>query len=231
MKRMPGLLLLLSSTAALAQADALEPTSAPSPPARYSVWLTPLRPPMVFTGIHPLDLAVAGSIGADFTLGWQAFQVELSFHVAPGWGDADITEDVGLAGIGGSLSIGLKLGYTGENHLEGFFIAPKLLVGYATAAYGLSADNFRRRTTPTFKDQQVLDLQLGATVGYQWVVGKHLYLAVVLAAGVGATSAPLAVDDRFAYWAGPFLRTAGAPRVWTPSVHFDLSLLRLGFAW
>ncbi|MBX7113644.1 MAG: hypothetical protein K1X64_04855 [Myxococcaceae bacterium] len=190
---------------------ATAPTLAEAPP-RFAVWVTPLVPPSAFaSGVHPLDVAISGTVGFDFSAGWQAFQLELSAHYAPGWGDADITELVGKAGMGGSLALGVKLSpFKAHSHLEGFFIAPKVMLGYATAVYGLTRDTVESRAASfNQQNQSILDVQAGANIGYQWVAFKHLYLATVVGVNAGASLAPVPVGEGFKNFAGPFMRTLG----------------------
>lgn len=201
-------------------------SAAPSP--ELAVWTSPIR-----TTVSALWLLwpsmVDVTLGLDFPIQEQHFQLELSVlstagNGFPGW--------VSPAGTGGSIAVSWKWALNRNEPLQGFFVSPKLLFGYATTPFATVDEDVVRvlssqRPSP---DQHVFDVQVGADVGYQWTFFGHFYLALVLGGTVGASDAPRHGDLRDNAFAGPQLRTISDKRGWFFSAMPNFNFLRVGAA-
>jgi hypothetical protein len=159
----------------------------------------------------PIVLVAAGVAFSADTLEWA---LDLAFMQR----DAEPGFTVGLVGRAPSIgALGFAGGWvgfgpifrTGHRALHGFFVNPKLIVGFFAVG----------------PERQIFDAMVGADVGYQLTLG-HFYLAVVLGASLGVGSG----DNDL--WAGPLTAVPlSFPRSGlSVAGGLNMQLLRVGLA-
>ena len=195
-----------------------------------AVWVTPISPAPVAAGTFWPPIWYV-TIGADLPVADQTIQLEIGIHTA------DFDEgagDVRLGGYGGSVAGSWKWTLNPQAPMRGFFAAFKFYVGFATSGYGYTRDWRLQPRLMEQSNQSVLDVQVGADVGYQWTFfDDHFYLALLIGGTVGGTEAAHLVEGTVVenHHTGPFRRPIGTVRKWTPSAQVNMNFFRLGFAW
>lgn len=173
------LCLLLAGSAAHAQMPAATSNEAPSPSA--VVWAYPLSTP--FFGAIALSRLVGPvwqiPIGANFSVGpdW-SLAIEAAFTRGT---VNDACSTCLLWGV--TAAIGPSWSVSGRG-LEGWFVQPKFLIGYAEPR-GWGIASLAPSGEPlAFSPTRTVDFQLGIDVGYHLRFGR-LYMAPVMGASAG----------------------------------------------
>ncbi len=182
-------------------------------PPKTAVWIQP-----VGTVVVPLVTSLTSLGGSSHA--WNMFSAGATHDLGPidlvsefGWArttrvNIGSGEEISVA-MGLWLALGVAL-HTGNESLSGFFFEPRLQLGLLYEAMS------RFRTSYT--------VQLGLNVGYQWVIARRLYIALILGGSIGVGSAQDNVLE------GPLFSGVFAPQPISMVVGFNAHLLRIGFA-
>ncbi len=193
---------------------ALEPPpgEGTAPHSPDAVWLSP-APTAVALSVNTVLVAVGGSYGVSPQVG---LVFEAAFH-----GRGPYIYECANQAFGSWVSAGLTwrpLATAASRH--GFFLEPKFVFHFADARNAetivLTSPECPGRTYPNGVE---LDLGVGLSAGWDWVVLDHLYLGTAFGASLGLGRTRTGVIR--------LARTDAVDLIF----HVDLSLLRVGFAW
>ena len=197
-----------------APTDAPQQPPAPPPDNGNVVWLQPIGS-VVLPLFGALEAGRASEAAVFFSLGgtfsFKPFDIvaELGWARVPQWNSLTSTEIQALFGLWVASGIAI---HSGDKDLSGVFLELRLQLGVVYPERSI------------YRLDIVFDVQVGLNFGYQLVLGKHLYLAMILGGSFGAGS------NQTNTISGPLFPGVGAPQTWRTVIGVNANLVRIGFA-